>query len=210
MDLERTAHWDKIYQTKAPNEVSWTQEYPKISLDIIQSFDLSKTARIIDVGGGDSNLVDYLLDAGYQDITVLDISDKALDRSKNRLGDKASKVNWVVSDITTFEPDRSFDFWHDRAAFHFLTEVEQISQYVDIVSSCVSGYLSVGTFSKEGPVKCSGLPISQYNEDKLMSVFSSRFNFCDSIREDHITPFGTIQNFLFCVFNKNHTEVKPM
>ena len=202
MDLDRTAHWDNVYETKSPNQVSWTQEYPKTSFEIIQSFELPKTARIIDIGGGDSKLVDCLLDAGYEDVTVLDISEKALLRAQKRLGDKASKVNWVVSDITTFKPDRSFDVWHDRAAFHFLTEADHISQYVALASNCVKGYLSVGTFSKQGPVKCSGLNISQYSEEELMSVFSSGFHLLDSKTEDHTTPFDTLQNFLFCSFKK--------
>ena len=120
MDLDKIAHWEKVYETKAPNQVSWTQEYPTTSFEIIQSFELPKTARIIDVGGGDSKLVDCLLDAGYEDITVLDISEKALLRAQQRLGYKAYKVNWVVSDITTFKPDRSFDVWHDRALFKIL------------------------------------------------------------------------------------------
>ena len=160
MDLDRTSHWEKVYETKSSNQVSWTQEYPKTSFEIIQSFELPKTARIIDVGGGDSKLVDCLLDAGYEEVTILDISEKALLRAQKRLGDKASKVNWVVSDITRFKPDRPFDVWHDRAAFHFLTEGEQISQYVALASKCVKGYLSVGTFSKQGPFKCSGLNLS--------------------------------------------------
>lgn len=202
MGLDRAAHWEKVYETKSPSQFSWTQEYPKMSFEIIQSFELSKTARIIDVGAGDSKLVDCLLDAGYEDLTVLDISEKALLRAQNRLGDKASKVNWVVSDITKFKPERSFDVWHDRAAFHFLTEAEQISQYVALACSCVKGYLSVGTFSKQGPLKCSGLNISQYSEEELMLVFSSGFRLLNSIIEDHMTPFDTIQNFLFCSFKK--------
>ena len=202
MDLDRIAHWEKVYETKAPNQVSWTQEYPKTSFDIIQSFELPKTSRIIDIGGGDSKLVDCLLNAGYEDITVLDISEKALHRAQQRLGDKASKVNWVVSDITTFKPDRTFDVWHDRASFHFLTEADQISQYVALAISCVKGYLSVATFSKQGPFKCSGLNISQYSEEELMSVFSSGFHLLDSKIEDHKTPFDTFQNFLFCIFKK--------
>ena len=202
MDLDRTTHWDNVYQTKAPKQVSWTQEYPKTSIEIIQSFELNKTARIIDVGGGDSKLVDCLLDAGYEDVTVLDISEKALIRAQKRLGDMASEVNWVISDILTFKPDKTFDFWHDRAAFHFLTETKQISQYVAIATNCVKGYLSVGTFSKQGPVKCSGLKISQYSKTELMSVFGSGFHLVDSKTEDHLTPFDTLQNFLFCSFQK--------
>ena len=202
MGLNRAAHWEKVYETKSPSQVSWSQEYPKMSFEIIQSFELSKTARIIDVGAGDSKLVDCLLDAGYEDLTVLDISEKALLRAQNRLGDKASKVNWVVSDITTFKPEKPFDVWHDRAAFHFLTEGEQISQYVALASKCVKGYLSVGTFSKQGPFKCSGLNISQYSKEELISVFSSGFHLLDSKTENHKTPFDTLQNFLFCSFKK--------
>ena len=202
MDIHRTKHWEKVYETKAPNQVSWTQEYPKTSFEIIQSFDLPKTARIIDVGGGDSKLVDCLLDAGYEYITVLDISEKALLRAQYRLGDKASKVNWIVSDIIKFKPETSFDIWHDRAAFHFLTEADEISQYLALASNCVKGFLSIGTFSKQGPVKCSGLNISQYNKEELISAFSSGFNFLDSKSEDHTTPFNTTQNFLFCSFKK--------
>ena len=164
---------------------------------------MPKTAKIIDVGGGDSKLVDFLLDAGYEDITVLDISEKALLRVQNRLGDKASKVNWVVSDITTFKPDRTFDVWHDRAAFHFLTEAEQIGQYVALASSCVKGYLSVGTFSKQGPFKCSGLNISQYSEEELMSVFSSGFHLLDSKIEDHKTPLIPCRIFYSVALRKN-------
>ena len=202
MDLDKTAHWNNVYETKTPSQVSWTQEYPKISFEIIKSFELPKTAKIIDVGGGDSKLVDCLLDAGYENITVLDISEKALLRAQKRLGDMASKVNWVISDILTFKPDKTFDFWHDRAAFHFLTETKQISQYVELASTCVTSYLSVGTFSKQGPVKCSGLKISQYSKTELMSVFGSWFHLVDSKTEDHLTPFDTLQNFLFCSFQK--------
>ena len=143
-----------------------------------------------------------MLDAGYEDVTILDVSGKALLMAQKRIGDKASKVNWVVSDITTFKPDRFFDVWHDRAAFHFLTEADQINQYVALASSCVKGYLSVGTFSKQGPVKCSGLNISQYSLEELMSAFSSGFYLLDSKTEDHMTPFDTLQNFLFCSFKK--------
>ena len=200
--MSSKSHWEKIYKEKSPQEVSWTQETPSTSINFFSDFRIKKDDPIIDVGGGDSKFVDCLLDAGYEDITVLDISEKALLRAQQRLGDKASKVNWVVSDITTFKPDRTFDVWHDRAAFHFLTEAEQISKYVALASSCVKSYLSVGTFSKQGPVKCSGLNISQYNVEELMSVFSSGFHLLDSVIEDHKTPFDTFQNFLFCSFKK--------
>ena len=121
MKLDRKKHWETVYETKNPDQVSWTQEIPKTSLEFIRSFKLNKKAKIIDIGGGDSKLVDYLLKEGYNNITVLDISEKAIAKAKKRLGEKASKVNWIVSDITEFKPHSSFDVWHDRATFHFLT-----------------------------------------------------------------------------------------
>jgi len=202
MEIERKKHWQTVYETKNPDQVSWTQEVPKTSLDLIKSFGLRKTARIIDIGGGDSKLVDCLLNDGYENITVLDISAKALERAKNRLGDNAKKINWVVSDITEFEPETSFDIWHDRAAFHFLTAPEQISKYKAIAGKWVTGFLALGTFSKDGPKKCSGLDISQYNEESLSEVFSNDFTKLRCITEDHTTPFETTQNFLFCSFKK--------
>lgn len=202
MEIERKKHWETVYETKTPDQVSWTQEVPKTSLDFINSFGLPKTAKIIDIGGGDSKLVDYLLNDGYENITVLDISEKALERAKKRLGDDAKKVSWIVSDITAFKPDTSFDIWHDRAAFHFLTAPEQISKYKAIAGKWVSGFLAIGTFSKDGPKKCSGLDISQYSEESLSEVFSNDFKIIDCLTEDHSTPFDTTQNFLFCSFKK--------
>src|SRR5699024_3739892 len=158
----RQDHWESVYETKNPDQVSWTQEIPKTSLDFIHWFGVDKTARIIDIGGGDSKLVDYLLDNGFENITVLDISAKALDKAKTRLGDKAKKVNWIVSDIIEFEPTTTFDIWHDRATFHFLTTKEQVSKYLDIARKNVNGYMTIGTFSKNGPKKCSGRDIKQY------------------------------------------------
>lgn len=195
-------HWERVYETKNPDQVSWTQEIPKTSLDFIHSFGVDKTARIIDIGGGDSKLVDYLLDNGFENITVLDISAKALDKVKNRLGNKAKKVNWIVSDITEFKPDTTFDIWHDRATFHFLTTKEQISKYLDIARKNVNGYMTIGTFSKNGPTKCSGLDIKQYDEQTLTTELENGFDKLKCITEDHTTPFNTIQNFLFCSFKR--------
>ncbi len=195
-------HWERVYETKNPDQVSWTQEIPKTSLDFIHLFGVDKTARIIDIGGGDSKLVDYLLDDGFENITVLDISAKALDKVKTRLGNRAEKVNWIVSDITEFEPDTTFDIWHDRAAFHFLTTKEQVSKYLDIARKSVSGYMTIGTFSKNGPTKCSGLDIKQYDEQTLTAELENGFDKLKCITEDHTTPFNTIQNFLFCGFKR--------
>ena len=202
MDTIRKNHWDTIYETKNPGQVSWTQDIPKTSLDFIHSFGLTKTAKIIDIGGGDSKLVDYLLDEGFENITVLDISAKALDKAKQRLGAKAQKINWVVSDITEFKSDTTFDIWHDRATFHFLTTSEQVEKYMDTARNYVSGFLTIGTFSDNGPTKCSGLDIKQYAEETLTKELQNGFDKLRCVTEDHTTPFDTTQNFLFCSFKR--------
>ncbi|TCP24827.1 methyltransferase family protein [Tenacibaculum skagerrakense] len=202
MNLDSKKHWETVYETKNPEQVSWTQEKPQISLDLINSLDLDKSAKIIDVGGGDSKLVDYLLEEGFENVSVLDISAAALEKAKKRLGDKANNVNLIVSDITEFTPSTTFDLWHDRAAFHFLTTPEQISKYVNIARNTVTGYLIIGTFSENGPKKCSGLDIKQYSEGKLITEFENDFEKITCSTEDHITPFDTMQNFLFCSFKR--------
>ena len=196
-------HWDNIYSQKQPNEVSWTQEIPRTSIDFIHSFHVLKTASIIDIGGGDSRLVDFLLDKGNENITVLDVSEKALERAKERLGVRAKRVKWIVTDILNFLPETTYEVWHDRATFHFLTTGEQIEAYLDIARKAVFGYLTIGTFSENGPEKCSGLPVKQYSELQLQDLLSKDFTKIRCITEDHITPFGTIQNFLFCSFKKH-------
>lgn len=212
MNTQNKKHWETVYETKNPNQVSWTQAVPKTSLEFIHSFGLPKTSQIIDIGGGDSKLVDYLLEEGFENITVLDISAKALEKSQNRLGDNAKKVKWVVSDILEFEPKTTFDIWHDRATFHFLITDEQVEKYLAIAKNSVNGYLTIGTFSENGPTKCSGLEIKQYNEEKLTTELIKGFDKIRCITEDHTTPFDTIQNFVFCSFKKstkiNHTIKK--
>lgn len=195
-------HWDTIYALKQSNEVSWTQEIPKTSLEFIHSFNLPKSAKIIDVGGGNSKLVDHLLAEGFENITVLDISAPALERSKKRLGANAQKVNWIVSDITTFKPDTTFDVWHDRAAFHFLTTADQIAKYMGVLKKVVTGFVVIGTFSDKGPEKCSGLPVKQYSEKTLSTLLQDDFDKLRCITENHTTPFNTLQNFLFCGFKR--------
>jgi len=196
-------YWDKIYSLKQANQLSWTQEVPKTSLDFIHSFGLKKTAKIIDIGGGDSKLADYLLDEGFENISVLDISAKALEKAKKRLGEKAKKIIWIVRDITEFQPDTTFDVWHDRATFHFLTTGEQVAKYMETARNAVSGFLTIGTFSDNGPQKCSGLPIKQYSEEKLTAELQNGFDKIRCITEDHTTPFDTKQNFLFCSFRRH-------
>lgn len=202
--MENTAknHWEKVYETKSPSEVSWTQKMPKTSLDYIESFDLPKSAAIIDIGGGDSNLVDHLLALGYENVTVLDISAKAIERAKERLGTLAEKVTWIVSDISDFQPKIKYAIWHDRAAFHFLTQDSQKEKYLDLVNKAVDGYLIIATFSENGPLKCSGLEIQQYSEKSLEEQFDQKFDLIESLFEDHQTPFETIQNFVFGIFKR--------
>jgi len=200
--LDRKNHWETVYETKNPNEVSWTQQVPQTSLDFINSYNLDKTAKIIDVGGGDSKLVDFLLAEGFLNITVLDISSKAIQRAKKRLGAMAQKVKWIESDITEFEPNETYDVWHDRAAFHFLTQPNQIKAYVDLTQKAVVGHMILGTFSTKGPKKCSGLDVKQYDGETLEATFRG-FEKTACKTEDHRTPFGTTQNFVFCSFKRN-------
>jgi SAM-dependent methyltransferase len=196
-------HWENIYRTKGSADLSWTQALPSTSLGFIHSFHLPKTARIIDIGGGDSQLVDCLLDEGYTSLTVLDISGAALQKAKQRLGDRAHHVQWIEQDITRFNPAATYDLWHDRATFHFLTTETQIATYLTIARSSVKTncYTLIGTFSDQGPEKCSGLPIRQYSEEALTHQLTG-FQKIKCITEDHITPFDTRQNFTFCSFRK--------
>ena len=198
-------HWENIYRTKHPDPIRWTQDVPSASLDFIHGFQLTKTAKIIDIGGGDSKLVDFLLKEQFEDITVLDISGEALEKARHRLGSRADKVKWVEQDITEFEPATSFDLWHDRAAFHFLTTREQVKKYLSVARTGIkeAGYAVIGTFSIDGPEKCSGLPVRRYDEQDLTSELSDGFKKIRCITEDHITPFQTKQNFLFCSFRRN-------
>ena len=198
-------HWDRIYSTKTSKELSWTQSVPQTSLDFLHNLNIPKNSPIIDVGGGESVFVDCLLREGYTDITVLDISEQALANNRERLGpEDASRVQWIVSDITTFAPTRKYHFWHDRATFHFLTSESQIAGYISLASRAIDpqGFLMIGTFSENGPAKCSGLPVVQYSEDLLSSTLAANFRKIRCLKEDHETPFHTLQNFLFCSFRK--------
>lgn len=197
-------HWDNIYNTKAADEVSWFQLYPKTSMEFVELFKLPLDAAIIDIGGGDSSLVDALLEKNFGDITVLDISESAIEKAKKRLGEKAAGVKWIVSDVTEFVPERKYDFWHDRAAFHFLTSEEKVNLYVNIATNAINknGILVLGTFSVNGPNKCSGLEIKQYSESSMSVKFESDFKRVFCKKENHETPFNTSQNFLFCSFQK--------
>lgn len=201
--MSNKEHWEHIYTTKTPQEVSWTQEVPQTSLDLIAKFDLPKFAKIIDIGGGDSLLVDHLLDLGYTNLSVLDISENAINRAKKRLGDKADKVTWIVMDITKFSPKESYDLWHDRAVFHFLTTNIHKEFYLDKLAK-YTRHCVLATFSKKGPLKCSGLEITQYSMADINTIFSPRFEIMELFNEDHTTPFHTTQNFTFARMTKKY------
>lgn len=192
-------HWENVFATKSENEVSWYQQKPTTSLNFFINHAIPKEAKIIDVGGGDSYLIDSLLELGYYNLTALDISENAINRLKKRLGDKAEKVNFIISDVLDFNPKEKFDVWHDRASFHFLTLENEIIKYKSIVTASLNtnGYLFLGAFSENGPLKCSGLEITQYSESKVQAVFDDTFNIMNCFTEDHLTPFDTKQNFIF-------------
>jgi trans-aconitate methyltransferase len=206
-NFDRKKHWENIYQTKELKEVSWFQPTPETSLDFFKQFNVPTTAKVIDIGGGDSFLVDHLLELGYQDISVLDISAAAIDRAKQRLGNRAKNVKWILADAATFKPTEKYDFWHDRAAFHFLTDEQEISNYLEIVRQNINptGVLVIGTFSEQGPKKCSGIEIKQYSETTMTDRLKNFFEKIKCITVDHRTPFDTIQNFVFCSFKKLQT-----
>jgi SAM-dependent methyltransferase len=198
-------HWENIYDTKQLQEVSWYQPTPTTSLALIEMLNLSSEARIIDIGGGDSLLVDNLLQHGFMDLSVLDISGKALLRAQGRIGeDNSTKVKWIEADISNYLPNEIYDLWHDRAVFHFLTEKEAIDHYVKISSENIKqgGYLIIATFAEDGPIKCSGLPIQQYSEQSLPAVFAENFELTRVFKEIHLTPSGNEQSFVFAVMKR--------
>lgn len=203
-DFNRKEHWENVYATKQLTEVSWYQPKPETSLHFIEKAQLPKDAKIIDIGGGDSFLVDHLLDLGYTDLTVVDISENALNRARKRLGERADLVKWITTDILEMKLEATYDFWHDRAVFHFLTESADIEKYVAKLDQYIQpgGILVLGTFSDKGPLKCSGIEIKQYTEATLDEVTGKSFEKTACLIVDHPTPFDTIQNFVFCSFRK--------
>jgi len=203
-DVSKKAHWENVYSTKGERDVSWYQESPAPSLDLIALAGLSSDASIIDIGGGASRLVDALVDKNFQRITVLDLSAAALDAARQRLGDKAKDVEWVVADVATWEPSKTYDLWHDRAAFHFLTDPADQSAYVDRLKKALKrgGCAIIGTFALDGPERCSGLPIVRYDAVSLSAMLGTDFKLIDARRHDHITPWGAVQRFQFSTFRR--------
>ena len=202
--LDRKKHWEKIYSAKQINELSWFEPKPETSLNFIKKFEIHHDAKIIDIGGGDSFLCDNLIEAGYKDISVLDISETAIEKAKKRLGSKAEKINWIICDAAVFKPTEKYDFWHDRAAFHFLTGENEIQNYVNNLNNFISekGIVLLGTFSENGPLKCSGIEIKQYSENSMTELLKTNFEKIECLKKDHNTPFNTTQNFIFCAFKK--------
>lgn len=201
---ERTAHWQAIYDVKPLDTCSWYQPIPTTSLDLITAMSLPQDAPILDVGGGDGFLVDHLLARGFTDVTVLDISSKAIERAKDRLGEDASRVKWIVEDVTTFEPDRPYALWHDRAAFHFLTSSEDRKAYLKAlrVGTSVASKVIVATFSTNGPTKCSGTVIRQHDDVSLKETFAADWTPIRTFSIEHVTPSGGVQEFVFGVFQR--------
>ena len=200
--MDNKKHWENIYQKKEIDGVSWYQKVPTESLQLIKKYSISNSDKIIDIGCGKSFLADNLLELNYTNISLVDISSNALKEVKDRLQNKS--LNFIETDILNFNSNDKYDIWHDRAVFHFLTEQNQIKKYVDLVSRNISnnGYLIIGTFSEQGPLKCSGLKVSRYSESLIKTTFIESFTLLNSFKIDHSTPFNTTQNFLFSVLKK--------
>lgn len=199
--MDPQAHWDRIYTEKAPDQVSWYTPHLDTSLALIEQVGAGPSTSIIDVGAGESTLVDDLLAHGYSDLTVLDISQTAVAANKKRLGDAASCVRWLVADVTQAQLEPSaYDVWHDRAVFHFLTDPSDRAAYVRQVVHAVKrgGHVIIGTFGPEGPTRCSGLDVVRYDSDSLHDEFGRRFRLLESTTQLHRTPSGTDQQFLYC------------
>ena len=202
--LERQAHWQNVYQTKGEQTVSWFQERPDISLDLIHATGVDKGASIIDIGGGASRLVDALISDGFKAVSVLDLSEKALATSKARLGTHCAQAQWIVADIARWQPKQAYDVWHDRAALHFLTDPKDRAAYVERILKAVrvGGHVIIGTFAPDGPERCSGLPVIRHDAATLGELLGPSFVLAETRRHDHQTPSGAVQRFQFSRFQR--------
>ena len=203
-DESRQNHWQNVYTSKGENQVSWFQETPALSLELIALAGAVPSSGIIDIGGGASRLVDCLVSQGYEDVTVLDLSPAALASARSRMGDTAERVTWIAADVTTWEPSRSYDVWHDRAAFHFLTLAKDQAAYVARLRRALrpGGHAIIGTFAPDGPERCSGLLVSRYDAASLAATLGSGFELIDARRHVHVTPWGAAQKFQFSTFRR--------
>jgi ubiquinone/menaquinone biosynthesis C-methylase UbiE len=202
--VSRQKLWDRIYSTQVLEEMSWFQSHPALSIELIERSGVGPGAPIVDVGGGDSLLVDRLLELGYRDLTVLDVSAAALDRAQRRLGDRAESVRWIANDVTRFRPEHKYDIWHDRAVFHFLTDAEDRQRYVDVMKKALvdGGRAIVATFSLDGPPMCSGLEVRRYSTQTLTEELCPAFELVESREQVHRTPTGKSQSFVYGRFVK--------
>jgi 2-polyprenyl-3-methyl-5-hydroxy-6-metoxy-1,4-benzoquinol methylase len=202
--FNRQAHWQQVYNEKGESRVSWFQERPTVSLELIKAVGAKAGSSIIDIGGGASRLVDALIDEGYHDVTVLDLSESAVSIAKTRLGERSARVKWIVADVTQWEPPSAYDLWHDRATFHFLTEASDRIAYVERLTKALrpGGHAIIGTFALDGPERCSGLPVVRYDSAGLSAALTPSFALVDMRRHDHQTPWGAIQYFQFSVFRR--------
>ncbi len=202
--FNRKDHWEQVYSEKESTEVSWYQQHPQRSLDLIKATGLDFSAAIIDVGGGASKLADFILAAGYINLSVLDISHGAIEHARFRLGDCAEKITWLEQDITEFTSDVLFDIWHDRAVFHFLTEANDQTSYVRAMSRVLKPGANaiIATFDLDGPEKCSGLEVARYSPETMSDVLGDAFQLIETSTEKHITPSGSSQNFVYCRFTR--------
>jgi SAM-dependent methyltransferase len=201
----RQAHWEKVYASKAEDEVSWFQESPAPSLELITETSATPASAIVDIGGGASRLVDALVEKGFQALTVLDISEAALATAKARLGDSARPVQWIAADVTLWRPAAAaYDIWHDRATFHFLVDDRDRGAYIANMAEGVKpgGYAIIGTFALDGPERCSGLPVARYDAHRLGAAIGSGFHLVRTVRHEHVTPWGARQQFQFGLFHR--------
>ncbi len=197
-------HWNDVYRSKVPEEVSWHQSEPTMSRVVLDRMGLNADASIVDVGGGASGLPAALLARGFRDITILDIAEPALEAARERLGEAGHEVDWEVADVTTWNPARMFDIWHDRAVFHFLTEQWQRNAYCKALLQALKpgGTFIIATFALDGPERCSGLPVRRYDPEMLAAEFGPAFEIAGDWREDHVTPWGSVQHFCWCAFRR--------
>lgn len=203
--MDRREHWEQVWRSKPPEQVSWFQRDPAVSLELIEAAHIGRGAGIIDVGGGASVLVDRLLDLGYRDLAVLDISAAALAATRMRLGPRAASVAWHESDVTHFEPPRRYGLWHDRAVFHFLTAADDRRRYVRTLERSLDpgGTAVIAAFAPDGPPKCSGLEVMRHDESSLTAELGAGFELCESRRETHRTPWQSEQRFIYCRFRRS-------
>jgi len=199
---DKKSHWETVYAGKPLEKMSWYETRPGVSWELMQELNISPDAGVIDIGGGDSLFTDFLLSRGFTDLSVLDISENALQRARERMGERGNKVNWIASDVTSFQPERKYDLWHDRAALHFLSSPEDRKAYARIARAALrpNGALIVGTFSDTGPEKCSGLTVQRFSEEDMTLLFQDSFRKVKCLRRRHATPTGAAQDFLFCSF----------